>query len=258
MCILFIAVDQHPNYPLIIAANRDEFHQRPTQHSHYWPSNSALLAGKDLEAGGTWMGVSRNGKVSALTNIRNPHRIQKNAISRGALVTAFLEDQAIDEETYTQQLVSHASRYNGYNLLMGCMRRNHYAVFNNHTLQYQTLQKGYYGLSNASLDTPWPKIEHGKLALADYCETHSELNPDALFKLLSNQTKAADDALPDTGVPLQWERLLSSIFIQGEDYGTRTSTLLWLDRSGHVHWAERNFSADAIITDEHYYHFHLE
>lgn len=203
------------------------------------------------------MGVTRNGKISALTNIRDPQRINEDAISRGALVTGYLQTTSENDGAFTQQLQAEAEHYNGYNLLMGCMHTRRYSVFNNHTLQHQQLQTGYYGLSNASLDTPWPKLEHGKSALAAYCDSHAELNTDALFALLANQTKAADENLPQTGVPLNWERQLSSIFIQGEQYGTRTSTLLWLDQQGQVNWAERNFDAHAQITDEHFYQFQL-
>ncbi|MDM7860755.1 NRDE family protein [Alteromonas sp. ASW11-36] len=257
MCILFIAVNQHPKYPLIIAANRDEFHQRPTQSSRFWPECENLLAGRDVKAGGTWMGVTRNGRIAALTNIRDPKRQNDQAKSRGELTVNYLLGNS-GYSDFAQQLQNTADDYNGYNLLYGDIKRGQLQVFNNHSLQLQTLKNGYYGLSNASLNTPWPKIERGKLALADYCETHKELNIEALFALLGDQTKAEDHLLPDTGVPSEWEKQLSSIFIQGEQYGTRTSTLLIVDQHSHVNWYERNFNASAIVENEAAYEFSLE
>lgn len=256
MCILFIAVAQHPKFPLIIAANRDEFHARPTQISEFWQQPSTLLAGRDLEAGGTWMGVTRNGRISALTNIRDPKRNVENAVSRGGLVTSYLTS-SISNQRYTEELIETAEQYNGYNLLFGDIRSLNLSVFNNHTGQSQNMTPGYYGLSNASLDTPWPKIERGKLALADYCETHQDLYTDALFALLADQTKAENHMLPDTGVPSEWEKQLSSIFIQGETYGTRTSTLLFVDHDANLFWQEKTFNPSGKETADRTFEFKI-
>ena len=257
MCILFIAVNQHPKYPLIIAANRDEFHQRPTQSSRFWLEHKNLLGGRDLAAGGTWMGVTRNGGIAALTNIRDPKRQNDQAKSRGELVVNYLLGSG-GYCDFAQELKRTADNYNGYNLLYGDIKRSQLQVFNNHSMQLQTMKNGYYGLSNASLNTSWPKIERGKLALADYCETHKELNIEALFALLSDQTKAEDHLLPETGVPNEWEKQLSSIFIQGEQYGTRTSTLLIVDHNSRVNWYERNFNPTAAVENEAAYEFIIE
>lgn len=241
MCILFIAIEKHPHFPLIIAANRDEFHRRPTTESHFWGNSPNLLAGKDEQAGGTWMGVTRNGRVAALTNIRDPDKQNDNAATRGRLVTEFLK-QNISEREYTNILETDAADFNGYNLLYGTLSPLNLSVFNNHTLRHQSLTAGYYGLSNASLDNPWPKIRRGKQALADYCESHNQIDTRILFRLLGDHTQANDDELPETGVPFAWEKQLSSIFIRGETYGTRSSTILTVNNNNHVEWIEHSFN----------------
>lgn len=256
MCILFIAVKKHPKFPLIIAANRDEFHPRPTQTSQFWDNYPNLLAGKDLSAGGTWMGVTRNGKVSALTNIRDPSRQNDNAKTRGELVTQFL-NKNITQPDYASALEKSTEDYNGYNLLFGTLSPLELSVFNNHTLRHQQLSQGYYGLSNASLDKPWPKIERGKQALADYCESHQEIDTRALFRLLGDNTQAEDEDLPETGVPYEWEKQLSSIFIRGERYGTRSSTILTVDNDNHVEWIEHTFNPEGQTIQQEMFQFDL-
>ncbi|MBT0586387.1 NRDE family protein [Alteromonas oceanisediminis] len=256
MCILFIAINQHPEYPLIIAANRDEFYARPALASHFWASPEQLLAGQDVEAGGTWMGVTRNGLVGALTNIRDPERQRSHARSRGELIVNYA--QGINNDTdYSEQLRKTASEYNGYNLLYGTLKPLKLAVFNNHTLLKADLRDGYYGLSNADLDRPWPKIQRGKDALMQYCENHQHLSVEALFTLLRDPTQAEDIDLPQTGVPYVWEKQLSSIFIKCENYGTRSSTLLMLDKQSNVTWQERTFSSVGEETERQHYQFSL-
>ncbi|WP_100657235.1 NRDE family protein [Alteromonas flava] len=256
MCILFIAVNQHAKYPLIIAANRDEFHQRPTQHSQYWPNNPDLLAGIDLQGGGTWMGVTRHGKFAALTNIRDPHRNNPEARTRGELVANFLTcNTSIDN--YLEDIKPDNHKYNGYNLLLADLPSLDLRTYNNYLCEEHRLTEGYYGLSNASLDVPWPKIQRGKHALQSYCETHADINTDALFAILADSTLADDAQLPQTGVPHIWEKRLSSIFITGDDYGTRASTLLFVSRAGTVKWLERSFSATGTVVDQQSFTFRL-
>ncbi|MCC2607307.1 NRDE family protein [Planctobacterium marinum] len=245
MCILFIAVKQHPNYPLIIAANRDEFYQRPTSESHFWEKCPDLLAGQDLEAGGTWMGVTKGGFISALTNIRAPHLNRDDADSRGRLVLDYLSQPQLRPD-YVQRLHQQRHHYNGYNLLFG--RWNDLAVYNNHEDSLQFLSPGFYGLSNANLNSPWPKINKGVQALKTYCQQQQYVDSESLLALLRNEEKAADHLLPQTGIPEQWEKQLSSIFIQSEGYGTRTSTLFWVDTQGDAMWHERTFNPQGQIT----------
>ncbi len=257
MCILFIAIDQHKDYPLIIAANRDEFHQRPTQPSHVWQRPSQILAGKDEIANGTWMGINKSGYIAAITNIRAPGREVSDAISRGGLVTEYLDNQP-STVSYHQQIKSSRKRYNGYNLLFGKLTQ--LSVYNNFEDDLQMLTSGVYGLSNAMLNTPWPKLDAGKAELARYCQQDSPINIDQLFSILKNKQPAQDELLPKTGVPIEWEKKLSSIFIESPEYGTRSSTLLLLNKHNEVYWQERTFNASAYETNrvEHSFRIHEE
>lgn len=246
MCILFIAVNQHPDYPLIIAANRDEFHTRPTASSQFWDQQPELLAGKDLQAGGTWMGVNLFGKVAALTNIRAPGKELAGAITRGNLVLDWLQESSTytdAEKKYRARIGAKRTSYNGYNLLFGTLKNLY--VYNNFEDSFIHLEEGVFGLSNDNLDSPWPKIMKGRNALAKTCQEKGPLDHKALFDILADKQKADDSILPQTGVPLEWERQLSSIFIKGETYGTRSSTILTLDQRNNVSWEERVFSHNA-------------
>jgi uncharacterized protein with NRDE domain len=254
MCILFIAIKQHPLYPLIIAANRDEFTQRPTQTAHFWPTQSNMLAGKDLLAGGAWMGINTRGDVAALTNIRVPVPEKNNAVSRGELVTKFLSSNK--QESYLDTLKQTHANYNGYNLLFGNLTNLH--VYNSLDNSAYSLKEGVYGLSNASLDSPWPKLGMGKSALARYCQHAKDLSFEHLFELLSNRAVAKDEELPNTGVSVEIEKMLSSIFICTPQYGTRSSTVLLIDNQQQVYWEERTFSASGECTNTSVHQFGIE
>jgi uncharacterized protein with NRDE domain len=252
MCILFVAVNQHKDYPLIIAANRDEFFNRETSQSHIWGGEQGIIAGKDLQAGGTWMGINKNGYLASLTNIRDPHKLNANAITRGELVSHYLKKPV---NNYHQTLSTSKDNYNGYNLLFG--KWNTLAVYNNHLNQIQQLTDGYYGLSNASLNSPWPKINKGVGKLEEYCQDGHDINPDILFKLLLDKSLAADEDLPQTGIPIDWERRLSSIFILGDEYGTRSSTVLKIDKQHNVQWYERTYNNSATCTSTQSFNFSI-
>ena len=254
MCILFIAVMQHPDYPLIIAANRDEFHNRATRSSSFWQQHPNVLAGQDLQAGGTWMGMTRQGYLSALTNVRDPQKLLDNAISRGELVKDFLINP-VEPADYLLTLESSKDAYNGYNLLFGHWKN--LWVYNNHTNQAANLTPGVYGLSNADLNSPWPKINQGVNQLKEHCQRATQLKPEVLFDILLNQNQAADHLLPETGVPIEWERKLSSVFIKSPEYGTRSSTLLLIDNHQNVTWLEHVFDAHAHVTEKNQFEFTL-
>ena len=247
MCILFIANKMRRDFPLIIAANRDEFYARPTAPSEFWNSHPTVLAGRDLEAGGTWMGVTRNGMISALTNVREPHNLKQNAISRGELVANWLSLNAStsknkvenDSDHYLSRIRENRHHYNGYNLLFGNI--NKLRVYNNVNDTTHTIEKGVYGLSNADIATPWPKVTQGVTALNHYVNNARLIDHESLFELLAQDNKAEDDALPDTGIGYEWEKALSSIFIHTPNYGTRTSTLLLVDLNNQITWLERRF-----------------
>lgn len=241
------------DYPLIIAANRDEFYVRPTAPSTFWESHPHLLAGQDLEANGTWMGVTRNGKIAALTNVRDPRSISKNAVSRGELVANWLKQAPTpkgysEQSAYLARLEKTRHQYNGYNLLFGDVNALH--VYNNVNNSTHSIDTGVYGLSNADIITPWPKVTQGVTALNDYVQQRSTINDDDLFDILRHENKADDALLPDTGIGYEWEKALSSIFIQTDKYGTRTSTLLLVDKNNTLTWRERCFSGkgEAIET----------
>lgn len=255
MCILFIAVQQHQDYPLIIAANRDEFHARPTAESAFWQEHSDILSGIDKTAGGTWMGVNKSGYLSALTNVRDPQRIDPDARSRGELVSNFLLSST-NNESYLNTLKQTKDEYNGYNLLFGHWQNMW--VYNNHTCTIDKLDKGVYGLSNASLNSPWPKINRGVNNLKHYCNLNQPIDPDKLFSLLRDDTQATDDLLPKTGVPIEWERKLSPIFITSQEYGTRSSTLLMIDKNQHLTWQEHSYKPDGEMFSYKNYQFDLK
>lgn len=238
MCIIFVAIKQHPDYPLIIAANRDEFYNRPTQVSHWWQQSPAILAGKDLKAGGSWMGISREGDIAALTNIRNPLRDIQNARSRGELIPHYL-NRTSDDATFAQSLKATSQQYNGYNLLFGHL--SSLQVYNNHTDTLTPLHAGFHGLSNHALNTPWPKVTRGVAGLKAYISSNKKISQDALLLLLQDETPAPDNALPDTGVPVDWEKRLSSIFIRSAEYGTRSSTLLLINQDNDATWVEQSY-----------------
>lgn len=221
MCLILVAWQSHAGLPLVVAANRDEFLARRSASADFWADQPQIVAGRDLEAGGTWLGLTRTGRFAALTNYRDPGRHQPQAPSRGKLVADFLASNATID-AWLDTLLPSAADYNGFNLLLGDGRQ--LVAFSNVSMERHTLAPGIYGLSNHLLDTPWPKVGAGKTALAAALAAL----PDeaALFRLLRDDTRHPDATLPATGVSLAWERLLSAAFIRSTDYGTRCSTVV--------------------------------
>jgi len=242
MCLLVIAYKHHSKYPLVVLANRDEYYDRPTAPAHFWKEAPELLAGKDLRGGGTWLGITTSGKIAAITNFRDPKSIKPNAPSRGLLVRDFL----IGSQNPLQYLLSlkeTASGYNGFNLVVGDMEEIYW--YSNKAPGIIRLTKGIYGLSNHLLDTPWPKVVKAKQRLAELLMS-CELPPDeAFFNLLMDRTQADESELPDTGVGLELEKILSPIFIRSPVYGTRSSTLILVDNQGVVRFVERTYNPKA-------------
>jgi uncharacterized protein with NRDE domain len=237
MCLVLIGLHQHPDYSLVVAANRDEFYDRPTSPATFWSDHPHVLGGRDLKAGGTWMGIDRSGRFAAVTNYRQGTRETAAPRSRGHLVSDYLTTSA-DPERYLDEVERDATLYNGFNLLVGDARRLFY--YSNREGGRRTLGSGIYGLSNHLLDSPWPKVTASKNALGALLSGGSELIPD-LLALLSDRRQAADESLPKTGVSLEWERLLSAAFITSPGYGTRSSTVLLVGRDGSVVLVERSF-----------------
>ena len=242
MCLILMAYRYHPRYPLLIAANRDEFYDRPTAPLACWEDIPQIVAGRDLKEGGAWMGIDRTGRFAAITNYRDPSRVLKDAPSRGHLVSDFLRS-AEPARIYLDRLAPKASAYNGFNLVLGDAGGLFY--YSNRGDEVQTLVPGLYGLSNHLLDTPWPKLERGRRALRQLLDSRPDPTPDEMLELLTDRTLAPDSDLPHTGVPLEWERWLSPIFIDAPGYGTRSSTALRVDANGRAWlveatWADGN------------------
>ncbi len=227
MCLIAIAYRVHPRYPLIIAANRDEFLERPTAPMHYWADAPNILAGRDLKAGGTWSGITRNGRFAAITNYRDFNRKVKNGPSRGLLVRTALENPILPADT---------SELDGFNLIYGHWEELYY--HNNITGHDVPLKPGIHGLSNALLNTPWPKVVRAKAAMERIISSPDPQIND-LFELLADGTPAEESLLPDTGIGLDWEKKLSSVRIIMDGYGTRCSTVVLIDHNGMARLEER-------------------
>jgi uncharacterized protein with NRDE domain len=233
MCLVLLAWRVHPDYPLVLAANRDEFHARAAAPAAWWDAPARLLAGRDLSAGGTWLGITRDARFAVLTNYRDPARIDQGAPSRGGLVPGTLARTEPVGATLAQ-LARTAGAYNGFNLLFSDGER--LGIYESVPATGRELPPGVYGLSNHLLDTPWPKVSAAKSQLAAALGRLPEDPP--LLDLLRDARPAADHELPRTGLSLEWERLLSSAFIRAPGYGTRCSTIVLMDRGGGVRFEE--------------------
>ena len=250
MCVLFVAWQVRPETPLIVASNRDEAHARPTAPADWWPDCPNVLAGRDLEAGGTWGGVNRNGHWAIVTNVREPRWFGYEAErSRGRLVADVLCGESAPAED-AARAVAEQEAYAGFNLLVGDRETLWYAATGQRAPQ--ALAPGFYGLSNAALDTPWPKIARGGAAFQTWVEDGAA-DDEALFAIMRDETRADDDALPSTGVGRAHERVLSPLFIRSLDYGTRATTLLRFGASGRMDFAERPFGPNGAPGTERRY-----
>ncbi len=238
MCLILLSYDAHPVFKLVIAANRDEFYNRPTAPMEVWEDGPKIVAGRDLKGGGTWMGVSPAGRLAAITNYRDPHSLKPDAPTRGTLVTNFLSGK-LSASGYLEELSLSAGDYNGFNLIV--YDGQDLCFFSNREGITRLIPPGVHGLSNHLLGTPWPKIKRGlslfKSATAD--ETISQEN---IFKILRDRTVPPDSELPETGVGIEWERILSPLFIESNLYGTRASSILSIDTSGQVVFHERTYT----------------
>ena len=238
MCLVLVVWRVHRAYPCLVAANRDEFHARPTARAAWWPDHPEILAGRDLQAGGTWLGITRTGRFAALTNYRDPEQRRVDAPSRGALVTAMLESGASVAEglAYLREVGAH---YNGFNLIFSDGER--LGIYESVLGSGRELGPGIYGLSNHLLDTPWPKVQNAKTRLEAALLGLADTAP--LLDLLRDDRPASDAELPRTGVSLEWERLLSSAFVRAPDYGTRCSTIIRIDAQGRTYFEEWSWNS---------------
>jgi uncharacterized protein with NRDE domain len=235
MCLILFAHDVHPQYRLVLAANRDEFYERPAVPLHFWEDNPEILAGRDLKLMGTWMGITRSGRLAAVTNYRDPKRVKEDAPSRGDLVVNFLQG-SLGPAEYLLEVETRADAYNGFNLIVGDRDNLYYG--SNRGARFHKLEPGFYGLSNHLLDTPWPKVRSGLARFKTLMTAPKSDMFSALEDLLKNQDRPPDRELPDTGVGMAWERRLAPIFISSPLYGTRCSSILTIARTGHVSFKE--------------------
>ncbi len=256
MCLAVIALDVHPRYALVLAANRDEFHARPAQAAHWWNDAGVppILAGRDLAQGGTWLGVTRAGRWAFVTNVREPGRFDPDAPSRGALVPALLRDARSPADALAA-VVAAAQRYNGFNVVAGDASAA--AFGSNRADGVIALTPGIHGVSNAGLNTPWPKLVRAKDGIAAWVASGDD-DLTRLWTVLADRVSAADDELPQTGITRERERLLSSPFIVSETYGTRCSTLVALTRTGEVEFVERSFDPQGSACGEVAYGYALD
>lgn len=250
MCIAYLSLGVNPDWPLFIAANRDEFHQRPTLAARPWPDAPQIIAGRDLSAGGTWLGMSLSQRWALLTNFRDPGNQRPDASSRGKLVSDFLQGEMSAEE-YTKYIYSRAQDYNGFNLIVGHGLHAWYVGNHAACTGPVSLAPGRYALSNHALDTPWPKVELLRNRLDALVPEDGELQLEPIYEILRDGSRPEDHALPRTGVPLDTERLLSSIFIVSPNYGTRCSTIIAVNAQGHGIFSETSYDNTGTPIERH-------
>ncbi len=239
MCVIYLAFQHHPDHPLILLANRDEYFARPSMAAAYWEDHPDIYASRDLVGGGTWLGVTRRGRFAAVTNYRDPSA-STGVLSRGDLVAGFLKTDT-SPLSYLEQIQERSNKYSGFNLLVGTIgNRSEIFYYSNRGGQPQQLTSGIYGLSNHLLDTPWPKVVNGKASLATLIKD-GDVRDENLFGILADETLAPDDELPATGIPYEAEKAISATFIKTEGYGTRCSTVLKFSRDYEWSFVEKVF-----------------
>lgn len=266
MCLILFAWKSHPDYPLVVAANRDEFYDRDTEPMGWWPEHPHLLAGKDradvIGSPGTWLGFTKTGRFAALTNVRAPSEKNPDARTRGELSLRYLTGQ-YKPHAYIQKNAKQFDQYNGFNLLMADLSdpknaemhwvSNRLMMGQNirprKVFPEQALAPGVYGLSNAMLDTPWPKVNHRVAAFAQTLAMDSGQlkNSDHYLRVLADTHEASPQELPNTGVNKDWEKALSAAFIKTPAYGTRSSTILRVRKDGQFEMVERRFDANGTV-----------
>ncbi|MFS0688798.1 NRDE family protein [Sporosarcina sp. 179-K 8C2 HS] len=246
MCLINFHFQDHPNYRLIVAANRDEFYERPTAPAHFWEDKPYLLAGRDLLQRGTWLGVTKNGRFAALTNYRDASEQTKDVRSRGEIVTGFLDSNVTAAE-FLKLLQQKRAEYAGFNVIVGTADELLY--YSNIENEVKKVSPGTHGLSNHFLDTRWPKVVKGKKGIRKLVEQNRIIKPEELFDVLQDAEPFPDEQLPNTGVGEQWERVLSSLFIKSDRYGTRSATVLLIDHENNITFVERTYQNGEFIED---------
>ncbi len=245
MCLILFAVEPSPEVALVVAANRDEDHARPTQPAHAWLPPSTIFGGRDERSGGTWLAVAPGGRLAAVTNVRAPGA-RREGRSRGALPVRFA-DTKMTADVFVRGLEADLPSFPAFNLLLADPNEGVF-FWSDEGGPARRIEPGIHGLSNARLDVPWPKVVRGRQALSNALSLRREAMVDRLFEVLADEARADDTELPSTGVPIEIERLLAPAFIRGPMYGTRCSTVVVVERSGRVHFQERSFGAEGVLT----------
>lgn len=254
MCLLLFSYKYHPAYKLIVAANRDEYYNRPALPADFWEDDENILAGKDLLAGGSWLGITKRGRFAAVTNYRDMSEINSSAPSRGNLIKEFLSSD-ITPDSFGKKIEQSAGNYNGYNLVFGDTDNLFY--FSNKSLKLINLTPGIYGLSNHLLDTPWPKVRKSKTSFKSIL-SDKNIKEDRLFELLSDTSIPSDDSLPDTGLSLEIERAVSPIFVKTPLYGTRSSTVIFWSNNNEVKFIEKSLDVSRNRWISSFYDFKIK
>jgi len=268
MCLILTSWQSHPQYPLVVLANRDEFYERPTDPMHWWDEHPHILAGRDRAdvngSSGTWMGFTKTGKFAALTNVRAPSEKSPESRTRGEIAAEFLKGRQTPEE-FMNDFEKKFHRYNGFNFLSADLSSEKPELhwLSNRVLMGdklrprkvmnpQRLNPGIYGLSNAMLDTPWPKVQHrvGAFAQMLAMDTGDFKKSEQYIRIMQDLTQAPDDYLPQTGVSYEWEKVLSSTFIKTEYYGTRSITLIRVKHDGQYEVIEKCFDAEQELNTQ--------
>jgi uncharacterized protein with NRDE domain len=255
MCLILFAYKSHPRYPLVLAANRDEFHDRPTAPASFWDDSPDVLAGRDLRSGGTWLGITRKGRIAGLSNYLDPYGRRPDSPSRGSLVTAFLTGVAVPLD-FLDDICRSSARFNGFSLIFGDLNMLFY--HSNRGKVPAEIKPGIHGLSNHLLDTPWPKVERGKRVLTRIMATEDEPDLETIFALLADHPAEGDGLTPQSATAPDGEQLFSNLFISGPGYGTRSSTIIMIDTGGMVTFTERTYDGDRNRHATGTYRFNIE
>lgn len=256
MCLILFALNEHSKYKLVLAANRDEFFDRPTLVADFWKENDTILGGKDEQSGGTWIGLTKNGRFIAITNFRDPKNEKENPKSRGDISKNFLSTNKSVTE-FLSKISKNKNQYNGFNLILSDDNLSTLYHYSNITDLTTSIDDGIHGLSNHLLDTPWPKIQIGKSQLNDLVKDR-QLKINELAGILRNTKKAPDNSLPETGISFDLEKKLSPVFISMKRYGTRCSTIILVDKTNKVSFLEITYNERAQAISEKTYEFQLK
>ncbi len=265
MCVVYFSYRQDADFPLVLASNRDEYYDRPALPAHVWQEEAKheetsqdknlfdralpILGGRDQKANGAWLALKADGRFGALTNYRDPKRIKKHALSRGLYIPSFLHSQKLAGD-FLLSLSKEQEDSNPYNLLLGDREALYY--YSSIRKEAQKLGPGLYGLSNHLLDTPWPKVCKGKRDFRKLLESHRPCEHEAFFIFLQDRQEAPEEALPDTGIGKEWERILSPRFIHSPDYGTRASTLMYIHK-GEIIFLEQSYDRHAKAAERRHF-----